>query len=99
MSGIKAEWILWGIGAGVGLLAINAFMSGRLLSGTAGAIARAPVDIFIGATEGLIGLPDTRTDKSVALCREAQAAGNDWAASFYCPAATTVKGWFDREWF
>lgn len=96
---IKPEWILWGVGAGVGLLALNAFMSGRLLSGSAEAIARAPVDVFIGGAEGLLGLPDPRTDANKARCKAALEAGNDWQASFYCPAAEAVKGWFDGEWF
>lgn len=99
MNGIKIEWVVWGVGAGVALLALNAFLSGRLLSSTAGAVARAPVDIFIGGTEGLTGLPDPRKAESISRCQQAKAAGNDWEASFYCPAASTIEGWFDKEWF
>lgn len=99
MIGLKIEWIVWGVGAGVALIALNSFLSGRLLSGSAQAIGRAPVDIFIGGTEGALGLPDPRKAESKTRCQAAIAAGNDWEASFYCPAASTIKGWLDSEWF
>lgn len=94
---IKPEWILWGVGAGVGLLALNAMLSGRLLTASAGAVARAPVDAFIGGAEGLFGLPDTRTPQSVSECEAARMAGDDWSASFVCPAMTWARGLFDGK--
>ncbi len=96
---IRAEWIVWGLAAGVGLLALNAFLSGRLLTSSAGAVARAPVDVFIGGLDGLLGLPDPRSVESHTKCQKALAAGDDWTASFHCPAADAIAGWFDKEWF
>lgn len=95
MIKIRPEWVMWGIGAGVGLLALNALLSGRIVSGAAGAVARAPVDAFIGGAEGLFGFPDTRTPESVGKCAAAGAVGDDWGASFVCPALTWVRGLFD----
>lgn len=92
---IKPEWVLWGVGAGVGLLAINALLGGRIVSGAAGAVARAPVDAFIGGAEGLFGLPDPRSAESQTRCDAARATGDDWVASFVCPAGSWVRGLFD----
>ncbi len=92
---IKPEWVLWGVGAGVGLLALNAFLSGRIVSSTAAAVGRLPIDVFMGGADGLLGLPDTRTPDAMSECEKARAMGDDWKASFYCPAATWFKGLFD----
>lgn len=97
MIKIKPEWVMWGVGAGVGLLALNALLSGRLVAGAAGAVARAPVDAFIGGAEGFLGLPDTRTEQSVSACAVAQVNGDDWRASFVCPAVAWFKGLFDDK--
>lgn len=97
MMKINPEWVLWGVGAGVALIALNAMLSGRLLTASAGAAARAPVDTFIGGAEGLFGLPDTRTAASVSACEVAHAAGDDWKASLVCPAHSWFKGLFDGK--
>lgn len=94
---IKPEWIFWGIGIAAGVLVVNRLLDGRLLTGAVSTVARAPVDAFYGASEGLLGLPDTRTAESRTLCEQAQAAGDDWKASFYCPAATWLGGLFDGK--
>jgi len=94
---IKPEWVLYGVGAGVALIALNALLGGHLLTKSAGAVARAPVDAFIGGAEGLFGLPDTRTAESMTECDRARAAGEDWAASFACPAVSWFKGLFDGK--
>lgn len=86
---------MWGIGAGAAMLVLNALLGGRLLSATAGAVARAPGDIFVGGVEGLTGLPDTRTADSQNKCQAAIDAGDDLAASFYCPAGTWWGGVLD----
>lgn len=99
MNGIRLEWVLWGAGIGAGILILNQILSGRLLTQTAAATARAPVDLYIGATEGLLGLPDPRTPENQSKCDAALKAGNDWEASFYCPASKAIGGWFDGEWF
>lgn len=98
MPAVRVEWIIWGVSVGAAVLVLNQLMSGRLLSSASEAAARAPVDMFYGATRGALGVPDTRTDESKAKCEAAIAAGNDWEASFYCPAAKAVGGWFDKEW-
>lgn len=92
---IKPEWILYGVGVGVALLALNALIGGRLITSAASTVGRAPADAFYGITEGLLGLPDTRNTKSE--CEAARAAGNDWEASFICPATTWIKGLFDGK--
>lgn len=97
MMKIRPEWVLYGVGAGVALIALNALLSGRLLTASAGAVARAPVDAFIGGAEGFLGLPDTRTPESVTECERARAAGDDWVASFVCPAATWFRGLLDGK--
>lgn len=94
---IKPIWILYGVGAGVALLALNNLLSGRIISGTAGAVARLPSDVIIGGAEGLFGLPDTRTAASMTECEKARAAGDDFRASFYCPAKTWIEGLFDGK--
>lgn len=99
LPAIRSDWVLWGLAAGVGLVALNAVLSGRLLTSSAQAVGRAPVDLFVGGLEGLFGLPDTRTDASKTRCQQALESGNDWEASFSCPAADAVRGWFDGEWF
>lgn len=97
LPGIKAEWILWGVGAGVALVALNSVLSGRLATSAGEAAGRLPVDVFTGGMEGLFGLPDTRSADSVNRCQEARAAGDDWAASFYCPASDWFRGLFDGK--
>ncbi|MDZ7593221.1 MAG: hypothetical protein U0932_01090 [Thiobacillus sp.] len=94
---INPTWVLWGIGAGAALLVLNSLLGGRILSAAAGAAARAPGDIFMGGVEGMTGLPDTRTADSKNKCRAALEAGDDWAASFYCPAGTWWGGLFDGK--
>lgn len=94
---IRPEWVLWGVGAGVGLLALNALLGGRILTVAAQSVARAPVDVFMGGADGLFGLPDTRTAQSVSACEAARAAGDDWGASFYCPASRWFGGLFDGK--
>lgn len=97
MMKIKPVWVLYGIGAGAALIAINALLSGRIASGTAAAVGRLPGDIVIGGAEGLLGLPDPRTSENLSLCEAARAAGDDWTASFYCPAASWFGGLFDGK--
>lgn len=94
---IEPKWVMWGGAAGLALLVLNRVTGGKLVTATASTIARAPVDAFYGATEGFLGLPDTRTASNVSKCDAARAAGDDWAASFYCPAATWFKGLFDGK--
>lgn len=83
---IKPAWILYGAAGVVALLAVNAMLGGRLLASLAGSVAEVPVDLFVGAAEGLTGLPDTRTAESVSKCEAAMRAGDCWEASFVCPA-------------
>lgn len=97
LNQIKPEWVLWGLGLAAGVLVLNRLLDGRLLTTTASTVARAPVDVFVGATEGLFGLPDPRTAESKMLCEQARAAGDDWKASFYCPAAVWFGGLFDGK--
>lgn len=92
---IKPIWIIYGVGAGVALLAINAIIGGRLITSAATAVTRAPEDLFYGSADGLFGLPDTRTADSRDKCAAARAAGNDWEASFVCPASSWLRGLFD----
>lgn len=97
IGAVRLEWVLWGVGAGVGLLVLNSMLSGRILTGAAGAVARAPVDAFIGGAEGFLGLPDPRSAQSQDACAAALVAGDDWRASFYCPAMTWARGLFDGK--
>lgn len=97
LPAIKPVWVLYGVGAGVALLAVNAIMRGQLVTAAASTIARAPVDAFYGGAEGLFGLPDTRTADSQTACEQARADGSDWEASFVCPAASWFKGLFDGQ--
>ena len=97
MPKIKPVWVLWGLGAGAALIALNSLLSGRIASGTAAAVGRLPSDIVIGGAEGLFGLPDPRTAESVSRCDAARAAGDDWSASFYCPASSWIRGLFDGK--
>lgn len=94
---IKPVWVMYGVGAGVALLALNALLSGRIISGTAGAVARLPGDLVIGGAEGLFGLPDPRKAAAMTECEKARASGNDFKASFYCPAKTWIEGLFDGK--
>lgn len=84
---IKPVWIAYGVGAGLALLLLNSLSGGRLVSGAVSAVAGLVPDAFIGASEGLLGVPDTRTAASVDACAAAKAAGDCWAASIHCPAA------------
>lgn len=97
MKAIKPEWLLWGVGLGVALLIVNRITGGAIVTGAASTITRAPADMVIGAADGLFGLPDTRTADSVSKCDAARAAGDDWAASFYCPAADFLRGLVDGK--
>lgn len=97
MMTIKPVWIMYGVGAGVALLALNALLSGRIISGTAGAVARLPGDLVIGGAEGLLGLPDPRSSASMTECERARLSGDDFRASFYCPAKTWIGGLFDGK--
>lgn len=42
-------------------------------------------------------LPDTRTVENKTICQQALDAGDDWKASFYCPAATWFGGLWDGK--
>lgn len=101
MQGIKTEWILWGLGIGAALV----FLPGLLKTGArnVGESAGAAVDgVLTGAADVVLAhspLPDTRTDKNKQICLAARAAGDDFKASFYCPAADWLTGLFDGEWF
>lgn len=97
LGGVRAEWVLWGAGAVAVLLVLNRITSGAIVTGAASTVARAPVDTVFGAADGLLGLPDTRTAASVSKCDAARAAGDDWAASFYCPASEWFKGLLDGK--
>lgn len=97
LNNIKPEWVFWGVGLAVGVLILNRLLDGRLLTATAATVARAPVDAYYGVTEGLLGLPDTRTRESQGQCEQAKAAGDDWKASFYCPASEWFGGLFDGK--
>lgn len=88
---IRTEWVLYGVGLAVGALVLNQLLSGRLVSNTAAAVARLPVDVFYGGAQGVLGLPDTRTDAARADCAAAQASGDCWAASFACPAVDYLR--------
>lgn len=88
---------MWGVGAGLCLLVLNQVLSGKLATNAAKSVARLPVDAFYGAADGFLGVPDTRTADSVSKCEAARLAGDDFKASFYCPAATWVKGLFDGK--
>jgi hypothetical protein len=94
---VRPEWVLWGIGAGVAVLVVNKMLSGRIVTGAASTVGRLPSDIIIGGAEGLLGLPDPRTAESQSRCAAARAAGDDWGASFYCPASEWFRGLFDGK--
>lgn len=42
-------------------------------------------------------LPDTRTPENKTRCQLALENGNDWEASFYCPASDWLSGVFDGK--
>lgn len=88
---MNPRWILYGVGAGVALLALNALVSGRLVAGAASALGRLPVDAFMGGAEGLLGLPDTRTAAAQSKCATAKASGDCWEASLQCPAIDYLR--------
>lgn len=99
--GIKPIWIVYGVAAGLGVFLLNRALDGRLISGAvtsvAGAVAQVPVDVVFGVTDALIGLPDTRTAQTQTACEKAKAEGNDWEASFVCPASDWFGGLFDGK--
>lgn len=97
MFGIRQDLLMYGIGAAVALILVNRIMDGRVVSGAASSIASVPVDVFMGAADGLIGLPDTRTPQARSACQAARDAGDDWEASFQCPAADWFRGLFDGK--
>lgn len=97
MIAVKPQWLLMGLGAGIVLIALNRLVSGRLVSTAAESVTRVPFDAFRGATEGIFGLPDPATPAAQTECEKALAAGNDWRASFYCPATSWAKGLFDGK--
>lgn len=97
MSTIKPQWILWGLAAGVALIIVNRMASGRLVAGAAESVTRVPFDAFRGVTEGVFGLPDPASPVAMSECEKALAAGDDWKASFYCPATSWAKGLFDGK--
>lgn len=100
-GGILSDRQLMIVGGAVGV----GFLAWWLMRGTAGIAedaSRAAVGVATGAATGAVigvgdavGLPDTRTKASQDKCKQAMADGNDWAASFYCPASTWVGGLFD----
>lgn len=97
MNAIKPQWILWGLAAGVALIVLNRLASGQLAAQAAQSVTRLPFDFFRGATEGIIGLPDPAAPAAQTECDKALAAGDDWKASFYCPASRWAKGLFDGK--
>lgn len=88
---------MWGIGGAVALLLLNKFLSGQVVAGAAGALAQVPGDVVRGTISGITGLPDPATAASQSACDAALAAGDDWKASFYCPASRWAKGLFDGK--
>lgn len=97
LPAIKSEWLFWGVGAGVVLLVLNSVMNGRIVSQTAAAVGRLPSDLIYGGAEGLFGIPDTRKGETQSKCAAALASGDDWGASFNCPALPWGRGLFDGK--
>lgn len=82
----RPQLILYGVGAAVVLLLVNRMLSGRLVASTVATVAQLPSDVVIGASEGLLGLPDTRAPEAKTACQVAKESGDCWEASFQCPA-------------
>lgn len=97
MFGVRSDLLMFGVGAAVALLIINRMMGGTIVAGAAATVASAPVDLVIGASDGLFGIPDTRTPEAKTACELARESGDDWGASFQCPAATWFRGLFDGK--
>lgn len=91
LAGKVPSWVWYASAAGVALYIIK---KGSLQAAAQGAVAGVvgqAGSAAIGAAEGVIygigdvvGLPRTETTK----CQEAMARGDNWSASFHCPAAT-----------
>lgn len=97
MLAFRPTLLMYGIGAAVALLILNRMMSGTIVSGAVATVAALPVDMVIGASDGLLGVPDTRTPEAQTACQLARESGDDWSASFQCPAATWFRGLFDGK--
>lgn len=97
MFGIRSDLLLYGIGAAVALLVVNRLLEGRIVAGAVETVAALPVDVVIGTGSGLLGLPDTRTPQAKTACQAAIDAGDDWEASFQCPALSWARGLFDGK--
>lgn len=91
------KWALYGAGIGVALIVINRMTNGGLISGAAAAVAQVPFDLTQGVLNGTLGVPITTTQESKTQCQRALETGDDWGASFYCPAGTWFKGLFDGK--
>lgn len=94
---LRPEWIVWGVGAGVVLVVLNRIASGRLAAEAAQSVTRVPFDVFRGTAEGIFGLPDPAAPAARTECEKALESGDDWRASFYCPATSWAKGLFDGK--
>lgn len=94
---IKPEWVLWGVAAGAALLWMRGL--NRTVADTSETIFSLPGSAVQGTLSGLLGIPRTDTPEAQDKCAAALAAGDDWTASFNCPAAKAIGGWFDAEWF
>lgn len=99
MFGIRQDLLMYGIGAAVALLVVNRLLDGSLVTKAASSIASLPVDVFVGGIDGITGgaIPDTRTREAKTACQAARDSGDDWEASFQCPAADWFRGLFDGK--
>lgn len=90
---IKPEWILWGVAIGAGFVWMRGL--NRTVADVSETVAGVPGSLFQGASSGLLGIPRTDTPEAVSRCQQALAEGNDWEASFYCPASKWWGGVWD----
>lgn len=95
LNSIKPEWILYGVALGVGVLWLRGF--NRSVADTAETVTALPFSLFQGAAAGVVGVPRTDTPEAQSRCQAALNAGDDWEASFYCPASTWLGGLFDGK--